>query len=284
MIFIAICLHLAFPTVRAAPAPSPETITISASGVSNHGKGNLICLPISATDIAVYFIVNYLAHVASIRVPQGYSGKRTLWAMIMSLLYPISGIQFALQAISRWNWEWTSNFPFLRPVEDSLESAQRAGALIMAIRSLDWVPHASVTTIKHVSLVLDEEEDGKVVFDGYLLFVYSDPKVLFATPDAVQIPTDSIIFGNPPGLPAGYMWAVVPWNMKVGPVDASLRSLPLGGSRGFFQAVAAVVQTVSAGITLYRSRGDQVNRYGFTAFGFTVVPYLLMSIVNFFAQ
>ena len=58
-------------------------------------------------------------------------------------------------------------------MEDSLESAHRAGALIMTIWSLDWVPHASVTTIKDVSLVPNEEE-GKVVCDGYSLFVYPD--------------------------------------------------------------------------------------------------------------
>ncbi|KAK5651194.1 hypothetical protein OQA88_12742 [Cercophora sp. LCS_1] len=42
--------------------------------------------------------------------------------------------------------------------------------------------------------------------------------------------------------------------------------------------------TISAGITLYRSRGDQLERYGFTAFGLTVIPYLVMSVVNFFAH
>jgi len=79
----------------------------------------------------------------------------------------------------------------------------------MAIQSLDWVPYASVTTIKDVSLVPNKEE-GKVVCDSYSLFIYPDNQVLFTTPDTVPIPWDSIIFGNPPHLPAGYIWAVVP--------------------------------------------------------------------------
>lgn len=72
-------------------------------------------------------------------------------------------------------------------MEDSLKSAHRAGALIMAIQSLDWVPYASVTTIKDVSLVPNKEE-GKVVCDSYSLFIYPDNQVLFTTPDTVPIP------------------------------------------------------------------------------------------------
>lgn len=44
--------------------------------------------------------------------------------------------------------------------------------------------------------------------------------------------------------------------------------------------VAAMVQTCYAILTLYRARGNQISRYGFTAFGLTVAPYAVMSIVN----
>jgi hypothetical protein len=35
-----------------------------------------------------------------------------------------------------------------------------------------------------------------------------------------------------------------------------------------------------ATITIYQARGDQVQRYGYAAFGLTVVPYAFMSVVN----
>ena len=42
----------------------------------------------------------------------------------------------------------------------------------------------------------------------------------------------------------------------------------------------AVFQTLYASATLYRARGDQIEQYGYAAFGLTVAPYLVMSIVN----
>lgn len=114
------------------------------------------------------------------------------------------------------------------------------------------------------------------------------------------------IFGGR-DLPDGYSWVFVPWDAKIEPPkinqppplenpllkrrfsiygdqDLKLPEIPLGAEYSLFQPIAAVVQAISAGITLYRTRGDQLDRYGFTAFGLTVVPYLVMSVVNFFAQ
>ncbi|UKZ70775.1 uncharacterized protein TrAtP1_011744 [Trichoderma atroviride] len=46
---------------------------------------------------------------------------------------------------------------------------------------------------------------------------------------------------------------------------------------GFIQAVWAV-------ITIYRTRGDQIQQYGYAAFGLTVAPYATMSILNTLAN
>jgi hypothetical protein len=45
-----------------------------------------------------------------------------------------------------------------------------------------------------------------------------------------------------------------------------------------------LVQTISAGYSLYQARGDQILRYGYAAFGLTVIPYLVMSIFNCLAN
>jgi hypothetical protein len=42
----------------------------------------------------------------------------------------------------------------------------------------------------------------------------------------------------------------------------------------------AVFQTVWASFTLWRTRGNQIELYGYAAFGLTVAPYLVMSRVN----
>jgi len=41
-----------------------------------------------------------------------------------------------------------------------------------------------------------------------------------------------------------------------------------------------LIQSLWAVITVYRSRGDQIQQYGYAAFGLTVAPYAVMSIIN----
>jgi hypothetical protein len=54
----------------------------------------------------------------------------------------------------------------------------------------------------------------------------------------------------------------------------------IGPSYGISQGLIAILRTISTFITLYFSRGDQLQHYGYATFSLTVIPYLLMSIVN----
>jgi hypothetical protein len=44
--------------------------------------------------------------------------------------------------------------------------------------------------------------------------------------------------------------------------------------------VIAIGQILYAAGTIYQTRGDQLSRYGYVAFGLTVTPYIVMSVVN----
>ena len=46
------------------------------------------------------------------------------------------------------------------------------------------------------------------------------------------------------------------------------------------KALIAIFQFIYASVTLYKTKGDQIERYGFAAFGLTVIPYLIMTLVN----
>ena len=46
------------------------------------------------------------------------------------------------------------------------------------------------------------------------------------------------------------------------------------------KGLIAIFQTLYASFTLYHARGDQIQHYGYAAFGLTVVPYIVMSIIN----
>jgi hypothetical protein len=89
-------------------------------------------------------------------------------------------------------------------------------------------------------------------------------------------------------LPSGYELAYVPENALVGSTSAldpsgSPSKQPnhlLSSSHSFASALIALIQIIYASVTLYRSRGGQVTKYGYAAFGFTVLPFLIMSFVN----
>lgn len=86
-------------------------------------------------------------------------------------------------------------------------------------------------------------------------------------------------------LPKGYKFENVPSDAKL-QFESPLkeRDSTITYKYNLLQTLTALVQTVSAGYTLYKSRGDQIDTYGYAAFGLSVAPYLVMSVVNTLAQ
>jgi hypothetical protein len=60
--------------------------------------------------------------------------------------------------------------------------------------------------------------------------------------------------------------------------DRTAKDVPC--SYNWSKAIVYIVQTVFGVFTLYRTRGDQAERFGYAAYGLTVTPYAMMSIVN----
>jgi len=55
----------------------------------------------------------------------------------------------------------------------------------------------------------------------------------------------------------------------------------LSSSYSALRVVVAIVQVLYTSITVYKAtKGPQINQYGFTAFGLTASPYLIMSLFN----
>lgn len=100
-------------------------------------------------------------------------------------------------------------------------------------------------------------------------------------------------------LAPGYALSYVPEDVKVFPrsspeADRSLISAFLsridGGPVGRTKVASthdaprilfSLAQTASGAYALYRAKGSQIDRYGYAAFGLTVVPYMVISIFNF---
>jgi hypothetical protein len=66
--------------------------------------------------------------------------------------------------------------------------------------------------------------------------------------------------------------------------DGAISDYKLGSSRGTFKSVFGILQIIYACATLYRSRGNQLEIYGYAAFGLTVTQYAVMSFVNLIAN
>jgi hypothetical protein len=46
------------------------------------------------------------------------------------------------------------------------------------------------------------------------------------------------------------------------------------------KSLVSIAQAIFAIMTLYRTQGDQILRYGYASFGLSVAPYALMSVIN----
>ena len=58
------------------------------------------------------------------------------------------------------------------------------------------------------------------------------------------------------------------------------KGIKLCRSKELTSAAVGIAQVIFASITIYRARGDQIEKYGYAAYGFSVYPYLLMSLAN----
>ena len=96
-------------------------------------------------------------------------------------------------------------------------------------------------------------------------------------------------------LPSGYFLCIVPSNAPLtlardgsNQIVASGASVVdgvpmLASSYNAVKLIIGLVQAIWAVITLYRARGNQIDEYGYAAFGLTVAPYAWMSFVNVIA-
>lgn len=82
-------------------------------------------------------------------------------------------------------------------------------------------------------------------------------------------------------VPPGYKLVFVPrWASHEIRSPAGSDQCHLASSYNLPKLLVGLVQAVWAVATLYRARGDQIQRYGYAAFGLTVAPYAFMSIMN----
>lgn len=76
------------------------------------------------------------------------------------------------------------------------------------------------------------------------------------------------------------MLVPVPKNATFESDDDESKWTQLAEQYSFLKSIVAVCQTLYALSTLYKTRGGQIEQFGYAAYGLTVIPYGFMSIVN----
>lgn len=201
-----------------------------------------------------------------------------------------------------------------------LQKARRAGALCMIVRSESWTPQDGDEIIKNVlleegpgkpmkgksgkkeSLVTERDIGATAHDDGQsLLGGAADIEMRSihtrATPSGIQVHTyptpwtycrksrpDSVgsrtIRCAPTELAPGYSIIMLPSCTPVRNLVDDHAIDRINCQYDIMRGLVALVQALLAIQTLYQTRGDQINRYGYSAFGLTVAPYAIMSLVN----
>ncbi|KAI4262619.1 MAG: hypothetical protein L6R42_002202 [Xanthoria sp. 1 TBL-2021] len=95
-------------------------------------------------------------------------------------------------------------------------------------------------------------------------------------------------------LAPGYALSYIPEDMKVHSHIKHQRSLSisrllgvnhtpdikLASTHDVPRILFSIIQTVIGGYSLYKARGTQIERYGYAAYGLTVLPYMMVSVIN----
>lgn len=202
--------------------------------------------------------------------------------MVVVLLISSSGVLRGLLGIWRHVKFCTS----------PLIAASKAGALCTVVRTAEW-KHQDGIVIQGLRS-LQKPALGELVPITYEV----EPSSNF-TPSHNKFDISSRkVHGNlgKCPLPLGYALAMLPPGTTVkGPgrddpkdpshstrygTKISFSPDSISPSYSLSHGLIAILQTISAFITLYLSRGNQLQHYGYAAFGLTVIPYLLISIVN----
>ncbi|MCJ1456494.1 hypothetical protein MMC28_006855 [Mycoblastus sanguinarius] len=371
VLLVVTVLLVYIPLSEPAPTTSPSTqnITITVpQGTQSHGDPHLLCTPSRWTDVATFFLANFVSHAATVKSLPGEPALSQFWTLIFALVFPASGVVRGLSAI------------YQRAVfaDTPLQTAARAQALCVVVRTPWWKPQTGdVVEVRDYRMPDGKDEyTRKAVqkrirtppspltirlqdhFRGWgsnlvtcalemldRVWYKFNPKMRAKMQDRSHVPDDqaSLVFRRNRGshsffqpsttiidsqgrkvhgvchLPWGYALSMlsssayvigldqeketsyqasqkISWHQNIKTVfqkeirsTSTSRYLPEIGPRpsselssnyNLPKALIAIFQTLYASATLYRTRGDQIQRYGYAAFGLTVAPYLVMSILN----
>lgn len=279
--------------VSAHPAQQTQNVTLQLPvGSVSYPDTHTICTPAAPTDIILFFLTNFVAHAVTVRSLPGEGPASTAVKACVALLCPSFGFVRAIDALLRAG----------RFGRSPLERAARSGALCMLVRDqATWRPRPGDRIRDVVCLAALADARNRVTanepksrvptVNNNVPWLDDLTKLWVLTRGPERFPSPSAVFGTH-RLPEGYKFMIVPHhtyvhsvhNAKDGDGNNKVDDQMLISSYSWAKPVIAIVQIVFAAITLYQSRGGQLEQFGYAAYSFSVIPYLFMSLTNFLAM
>ncbi|KAK3303886.1 uncharacterized protein B0T15DRAFT_575445 [Chaetomium strumarium] len=257
------------------------TLTVP-EGSTNHGNPKLLCTPPEWYDFIIFFFTNYVAHAATVVPEPGQSPVMAALQILLALTLPGSAVFRAVNAIARHAATET---------KDPLRRAARANALCMVLKKR---PATKFLVAIRSRDNRSEVESGDTAGNSIRVESWQPKEKTFRSH---PIPPDATVHGEY-WLHEDYYFAVVLPTASLtlsfdhdgrNPEDIDLGNLHhskavLASSHNILKLSISYVQAMWATATVYRARRDQIHQYGYAAFGLTVAPYAVMSILNTLAN
>ncbi|KDQ52008.1 hypothetical protein JAAARDRAFT_492938 [Jaapia argillacea MUCL 33604] len=227
----------------------------------------LVCSPTTWADLLIFFGTNYFAHAATIPSVPGVPWYDTVAWTVIGLLLPFAGLGKSAGLV----------FRHFSSESGDLEKASARAALLVVCRSDQWEPSTQPEEI-YVKL----PDNFHQASDASSL---PTAQIQVLSPDATTI-VDHRSFRIHGGvkLPPGYKVAIPDSDtlMQYFPFRSAInKSIVLSRSQSYVKMAISVAQLVYSVITIYRTKGNQLERFGYAAFGLSVFPYAFMSLANF---
>ncbi|CZR56266.1 uncharacterized protein PAC_06154 [Phialocephala subalpina] len=285
--------------------PLLQNITIPLpNGTSNHGTPGLLCTPTRWTDIVIFYLANYAAHAVTTRSLPGEGNSSVAMTVVIALFFPAAGAFRGILGIV--------SLAIFR--SNDLEKAARAGALCMVIRTPEWKPqdrdklHNTILRLPLPESSSKNHNIDKNWLAGQVAASLQEEDPIGTNTTEPTQKTTRLVMYDPPwrepalrgmleddlsesgfrihgsyNVPPGYTLSRVPRRatfIESGVRLQTTQTARLSYNYSLVKILVSLGQAIYAIFTLYRARGDQISQFGYAAFGLTVAPYAIVSVLN----
>lgn len=223
-------------------------------------------------DVAKFFLFNFVVHALTVVNAPGAKTLRSVNASLTAILLPFSGAYRAFQAMAFYRWE----------KEDDLHIALRAQALCTPIPS---GCHPTGDVLFPALNVIDVHGQHSVPPHSFLEWTGIKTPTLRPSYQLSRVPWWFAItpLKRPSGAPRSN-----PAASGSGPQTTLVEHNPMSETKiscdyNIMKIFAAILQILSGVFQIFQARGLQLDTYGYSAYSLTVIPYVLMSLVNLLA-